>query len=112
METHLKSVGLDRMPSKWYQQAQLALWPNDEPCDPFLHCGILLTIQIKIKRIKRMVLVGNCTAKDPIPDDKAKVMAENFKKGGHIKVLAQVLWDWQEERSLSIHPLPFTLSSF
>ena len=64
-------------------------------------------LKIKLKRIKRMLLVGTCMAKDPIPDDKAKVMAENYTKGGHIKVLAQVLWDWQEERSLSIHPLPF-----
>ena len=27
-------------------------------------------------------------------------MAQNFKDGGHIKVLAQVLWDWQADRSL------------
>ena len=65
-----------------------------------------MTIEIKFKRTKRMLIVGNCMAKDPIPDDRAKVMAENFTKGGHIKVLAKVLWDWQEERSLSIHPLP------
>ncbi len=27
------------------------------------------------------------------------MMAQNFKDGGHIKVLAQVLWDWQASRS-------------
>ena len=33
-------------------------------------------------------------------------MAQNFKDGGHIKVLAQVLWDWQAERNLpQIHLL-------
>ena len=31
----LKKVGLDKMPDKWYEQAQLVLWPMDTPTDPF-----------------------------------------------------------------------------
>lgn len=33
----LKAVGLGEMPKKWYREAQLVLWPNDEPLESFLH---------------------------------------------------------------------------
>ncbi len=33
----LKEVGLHNMPKKWYEQAQLVLWPKDEPLETFLH---------------------------------------------------------------------------
>lgn len=39
-------------------------------------------------------------SQDVIPKEKAAVMAQNFRNGGHIKELAQVLWDWQSDRSL------------
>lgn len=34
-------------------------------------------------------------AQDVITPEKAATMAQNFRDGGHVKVLAQVLWDWQ-----------------
>ena len=65
MDTHLKSVGLDNMPSKWYQQAQLALWPHDEPCDPFLHCGMLWTIENQTQKNQKNVVSGNLHGQGP-----------------------------------------------
>ena len=39
----IEKVGLDKMPDKWYEQAQLVLWPMDTPTDPFQHYFLTCT---------------------------------------------------------------------
>lgn len=39
----LREVGLHEMPNKWFEQAQLVLWPKETPVEPFLqvvHCDV------------------------------------------------------------------------
>ncbi len=42
-------------------------------------------------------------SQDVIPKEKAAIMAQNFRNGGHVKELAQVLWDWQAGRNLKLN---------
>ena len=104
----IEKVGLDKMPDKWYEQAQLVLWPMDTPTDPFQHHFLTCTHGITMHMLSWWeYMPSSCgLAQATLSPDKAAAMAQNFKDGGHIKVLAQVLWDWQAERNLpQIHLL-------
>ena len=92
----ISCLGLAEMPSGYFTQVQLAIWPEEKPAETFLQCAWLLQY-LATTCWYAGISIKWCDYKDPLTEEKAEIIVANYESGGTAKVLYTFFWSWKKQ---------------